>query len=304
MKRIWLLTACLAVLMLANGQVKTERVPFVERDSVLSMDIYTPTETQDSLRPCVVFVFGGGFIRGAKDEKENVAYCRALAERGYVSVAIDYRLGMKGVTKVGVFNYHPLENAIQMAVEDLYAATNYLLEHSDKLGIDTKRIIISGSSAGAITVLQADYELANQMEAAKVLPTDFHYAGVVSFAGAIFSHEGKPDYKRNPAPTLMFHGTNDELVPYKKIQLGQLGFFGSNEIAKQMEKYEFPFYIYRYRDMGHEIASIPMEKNIEDIDRFIKDYVINQYPLRKDITVKDERIKAGKNWKPEDLYKN
>lgn len=304
MKRIWLLTACLAVLMLANGQVKTERVPFVERDSVLSMDIYTPTATQDSLRPCVVFVFGGGFIRGAKDEKENVAYCRALAERGYVSVAIDYRLGMKGVTKVGVFNYHPLENAIQMAVEDLYAATNYLLENSDKLGIDTKRIVISGSSAGAITVLQADYELANQMEAAKVLPTDFRYAGVVSFAGAIFSHEGKPDYKRNPAPTLMFHGMKDELVPYKKIQFGQLGFFGSNEIAKQMEKYEFSFYIYRYRDMGHEIASIPMEKNIEDIDRFIKDYVINQYPLRKDITVKDERIKAGKNWKPEDLYKD
>ena len=60
MKRIWLLTACLAVLMLANGQIKTERVPFVERDSVLSMDIYTPTATQDTLRPCVVFVFGGG----------------------------------------------------------------------------------------------------------------------------------------------------------------------------------------------------------------------------------------------------
>lgn len=46
-----------------------------------------------------------------------------------------------------------------------------------------KRIFLLGSSAGAITVLQADYMLANRTGHALQMPADFRFAGVVSFSG-------------------------------------------------------------------------------------------------------------------------
>lgn len=288
---------------IVKGAVHVENHVFAERDSLLRMDVYLPDNAMDTVRPCIIFVFGGGFITGAKDEPDNVSYCRALADRGYVTVAIDYRLGMKGVTNVGVFNYKPLDKSIQMAVEDLYAATNYVLQQADRWRINPQLIIISGSSAGAITVLQADYELSNRRSIADVLPDDFRYAGVISFAGAIFSHEGKPDYRFNPAPTLFFHGTKDQLVPYNKIQFGNLGFFGSNALAVQFKKYGFPYYIYRYETREHDIASVPMQHNLEDITNFIRDYVVEKYPLQKDLSIKDARLKPlTKTWKRKDLY--
>ena len=74
--------------------------------------------------------------------------------------------------------------------------------------------------------MQAEYEISNGTPWASVLPEGFNYAGVMSFAGAILSREGKVDYEKAPCPTLMMHGTSDVLVPYKQIAVLNLGFFG------------------------------------------------------------------------------
>lgn len=267
--------------------------PFVQRDTlVLSMDVYTPEHLDEPL-PCVLFVFGGGFVFGSKDAAHNVDFCRALCESGYIVAAIDYRLGLKNVKKVGALHVKPLENAIDMAVEDLYAATGYILEHADELQVDTSRIMVCGSSAGAITALQADYELCNRTALAESLPDSFHYAGVIAFAGAVFSREGKPDYRlHKPAPTLMFHGQEDRIVIYDRIRLFNLGFFGSSELAKRFEKYGTPYALYRYRGLGHEVASYPMQYSLPEINRFIREYVLQQLPLKMDAVVYDARWKA------------
>ena len=140
--------------------------PFANRDTqTLQMDIYKgeniDKDTASTSQPCLLFVFGGGFKDGSRDANLYKEYFNYFANKGFTVVSIDYRLGMKGEKAPSLFNYKPMENSISLAVEDIYAATDYLLKNSNELNIDTTKIIISGSSAGAISVLQADYEKRN-----------------------------------------------------------------------------------------------------------------------------------------------
>jgi len=76
-----------------------------------------------------------------------------------------------------------LGKAIDLAVNDLYEATAYLLSEAEELGIAPEHFIDSGSSAGAITSLQVDWCLKNSHELSQILPEHFRYAGVISYAG-------------------------------------------------------------------------------------------------------------------------
>ena len=203
---------------LAAQPTTVEFIQYVN-EAPLKMDIYAPQNTNDlptgqsAYGPIVIFVFGGGFLAGSRNDAIYLPYYNFLTRQGYAVAAIDYRLGLKDSRKPpSLFNRKPLINAISFAVEDLYAATNYLLKHAKTLHIDTTRIMLSGSSAGAITALQADYEKRNNLNNAKVLPVAFQYAAIISFAGAIFSREGKPDYAV----------AADATVPWCQRQLGSL----------------------------------------------------------------------------------
>ena len=225
----------------------------------LFMDVYNPAEgSEDTFmgvrKPTVVFMFGGGFIQGTRDDKSYNSWFRMLTENGYRVISIDYRLGLKGATKVGVAQVNLLDKAIHMAVEDLFCATNFIIENADQLGVDPSAIVISGSSAGAISVMQAEYEIANRTSWASVLPQGFNYAGVMSFSGAILSRKGKVKYQTAPCPTLMLHGTGDNLVPYKQIAFFNLGFFGGGKLVKRFQKFGYDYNMYHFVDYGHEIA--------------------------------------------------
>ena len=77
----------------------------------------------------------------------------------------------------------------------------------------------------------------------------------MSFSGAILSREGKVDYKKlTPAPTLMLHGTADELVPYNQIAVFNLGFFGGGKLVERFKKFDYNFNMFHFIDYGHEIA--------------------------------------------------
>ena len=267
---------------------------YVERDtSSLYMDIYKPTV--EANRCCVIFVFGGGFIGGSRDHKSNVEFAQELVARGYTVACIDYRLGLKNKKMSAVTIVRALDTAIAMAAEDLLDATLFLINNASKFDIDTSKIVICGSSAGAITVLQDDYELSNRTKMAQQIPAGFRYGGVMAFSGAIYSHNGLVKYKNAPAPTLLLHGIDDRLVPYKYIRLGNLGFFGSNSLAKRFKKYGYPYYIRRYETLGHEVAGI-MCHEIELCDQFIHQFVFEKKQKQIDATIFDSDIKQHPLW--------
>lgn len=216
-------------------------------DSLFLDRYYIPAQTaEDSseviLRPCMIFVFGGGFSHGARDREKYLDYFNYLASQGYDVVSIDYRLGLqapfeKQSNNIAFAKYavNRFVSSVDMAVEDLYNATKYVLSKSAEWGIDPSQIFISGSSAGAITVLQAEYELCAGR--CKVLPEDFDYRGAIAFSGAIVLRKGKLDWGRRPCPVFFFHGDGDSNVPFGKVSTPWCSLNGSSRIVASLDDF-------------------------------------------------------------------
>lgn len=281
-KSLYFILSGLIITTLASAQAlePSGSYIFAEKDSTeLFLDFYdaapgSETSVEGKQKPAVIFVFGGGFMSGCRDDKTYKNWFSRLTRDGFKVFSIDYRLGLKGVKKMGIAQRELLENAIQMAVDDLYSATAFICENAAEFGIDPDRIIISGSSAGAITALQAEWERANGKKAAEVLPEGFKYAGVMAFAGGIYSTEGRIRYRQEPAPTLFFHGTSDKIVNYKQIRFSKNRFAGSDIIAKTFSKEGYRHRIYRFKGHGHEIA-IWMDLTYDEQMSFIRTEVMD-----------------------------
>lgn len=172
-----------------------------------------------------------------------------------------------------------MARTISMAVEDLYDATAFIVDKADEWGIDSSQIVACGSSAGAITVLHGEYALCNASPLVQHLPAGFRYAGIVSFAGAIFEMGEELVWASQPAPMMLFHGDADANVPYNVIRESGVGFFGSKYIAGQLRTMNSPYYFYSVENASHVIATAPMDDNRDAIDAFLSKLVVDKEPL-------------------------
>ena len=281
---------------------------YAERDSVkLFLDIYNAAEgavtTVDGKpKPAVLFVFGGGFVIGERDHESYNPWFRALTENGYTVISIDYRLAMKGNTEKGLAVIGAIHRAVEAAVEDLFSATTFLIANAAELGIDPFNMVISGSSAGAMTVLQAEWEISSGGPLAAVLPAGFDYAGVMSFAGAVFSDRGGIRYTSGSAPTLLFHGTDDKIVPYRRnLRIFKLQFSSSPALARFLRRDGSVCSIYRFKGAAHEIAS-SMYRNLKEELQFIETSVIRKENRVVDAMVEDPDIPPFKNLSLKQMY--
>ncbi len=314
MKRIFisaLAVICFGISVAAQDFLSpTSTYLYAQRDTCdLFLDIYQPakgsmTHINGKEKPTVVFMFGGGFITGQRDNESYNKWFRQLTDNGYGVISIDYRLGLKGSNKVGIAQTNLLDKAIHMAVEDLFSATNFIIDNATELGVNPNNLVVSGSSAGAISVIQAEYEIANQTSWAKVLPEGFNYAGVMSFAGAIFSREGKVDFKTEPCPVMMLHGTADAIVPYTQIAVLNLGFFGGGKLVERFKKYDLNYNMYHFVDYGHEIAS-SMDTTMDLQLKFLENNVLQGKKRIVESWISDPDIYKGSSLKSrKDIYGN
>ncbi|MGN1210441.1 MAG: alpha/beta hydrolase [Candidatus Cryptobacteroides sp.] len=268
---------------------------YAHRDTCdLFMDVYEPNSRSDTYfeshtKPTVIYIFGGGFKSGNRSEEWTLPYFKSLTDNGYRVISIDYRLGLKDATSVGITHTAELDKAIHLAVEDLFSATSFIIDNADEMGISPDSLVLCGSSAGAITALQADYEKSRSTICASSLPKGFRYAGIMAFSGGIFTRDWGLKYIDAPAPALLFHGTDDKLVNYKRIKFFNLGFYGTDHIAKQYKRMGVSYNVYRYQGYGHEISSI-MERTLEEQFRFLENNVILGNPVCSDTLVTECEI--------------
>ena len=97
----------------------------------IAVRVYRP-EAKETL-PVLIYFHGGGFVICSLDTHDGE--CRRLANAsGCAVISVDYRLAP--------------ENKYPAAVEDAYAATEYIAEHAAEFGIDPQRIAVGGDSAG------------------------------------------------------------------------------------------------------------------------------------------------------------
>lgn len=270
----------------ANALEKQTLLYSTKGDEALYLDLYQV----DNPKGCVIYAFGGGFYQGARDEERFIPYFQFLNQEGYTVASISYRLGLKNITKdISPTQYAPtLINTIENATEDLLSATLFVLEHADEWGIDKSKIIASGSSSGAIISLQAAYEISIQSKLSSILPENFNYAGIMSFAGAILSVGSIPIWQRPPCPLLLFHGDADTYVPFNSVGILCTNLYGSNYIVNQIKSLNTPYYFYYPENVDHDMASLPLSNYHEEIAYFLHEYI--EQGRRLQITYKIEDL--------------
>ena len=158
------------------------------------------------------------------------------------------------------------------------------------MGINPACIVASGSSAGAISVLQAENYLSNRSGSAKIMPASFNYAGVIAFAGAIYSVLSAPDWDEVPCPIMLFHGDADRNVPYRKATILATGFYGSDYIADQLHKMGATYYFHSAHYRDHILALSPMTDNLDEIADFVTQCVLGGVKMQKTNEVVDPSI--------------
>ena len=113
-------------------------------ETPLMLDVYEPANDTEKNRRAVLFVHGGGFVNGTRNQGYPPVICTLLAKRGYVCFSIDYRLFPSGKER-GTYN-----DAAPKAAKDVDLARKWIFERADEFGIDTTKFAISGGSAGGM----------------------------------------------------------------------------------------------------------------------------------------------------------
>jgi len=126
-------------------------------DPDMLLDVVRPADAAAPL-PLFLWVHGGAFIGGSKDEL--LGYFKVIASHGYVVAAPRYSLAPE--------HHYPTPP------RQLMRALEYLQENADRLGIDPSRIVLGGDSAGA--------HIAAQLGA---LATSPQYADAVGVASTV-----------------------------------------------------------------------------------------------------------------------
>lgn len=167
-------------------------------------------------RPAIVFYFGGGW--NTRHITQFVAYAEYYSKKGFVCFIPNYRVRSTDDTSV------------IDSVEDAQDAFAFIRKHAENYGIDPGRIASAGGSAGGHlaatlgTVTDERNHLLSKANAMvlfnPVLIFDpqkqkhkwymkADYVGIDPYAISPFHH-----IDSEVPPTIIYHGTADELVPY------------------------------------------------------------------------------------------
>lgn len=205
-----------------KGEIKT-----------VDLDIFYPKFSVDSLRrrPLIMLIHGGF---GKEDKTQMHRYCPLLAERGFVVATINFRDGYEGSLGNNIGDSTLLMTTYR-ALQDANAAMRFLVNNSEKYGIDTNAIIVGGRSGGAALSLTLAYM--NQQDFDMLFPwltktlgrldnstndikTTFNISGAVDMWGQILDTSYISSDEAHNIPIIMFHGTADSsLSPYNKSVL-------------------------------------------------------------------------------------
>ena len=262
---------------IAQIQKSTFEYAVVENEK-LYLDVYKNQAAIDNKQPVLIWMHGGGFSVGARDNDVDVRFMKEVAERGYTAVSISYRLLRKD-TETGFGCDCPAEIKRQVfreAAKDFWKAVAYVYQNAKKLKIDTTNIIVGGSSAGAEGVMNAIYlrdwvfEYTNSKEFRDI--DSIPIAGVLSFAGAVVDQ--RYINEDTAVPGLFYHGIKDNLVPYGTAphhycspeRAGYIWLDGAFSVHQKLNELQTPNVLVTYTEGKHEISGVPFN----DLDLLFK----------------------------------
>jgi acetyl esterase/lipase len=248
-------------------------------DRSLQLDLYEPREHPQPV-PAMILIHGGGWKKGQRGIYR--AYCLRLAARGYVAATISYRLSG--------------EAPYPAAVQDAKCAVRWMRASASKHGVDPDKIGVLGASAGGHLSLMVGYtpnipelegegghnDVSSRVQAVIDYygPTDLTVPRlrdadlIVSFLGGKHYEEARAQYcqaspiihiARNTPPTLVLHGTIDELVPVAQ----------SDQLVKKLKESGVPCEYERLEGWPH---AMDLSEDVSNrcwwrVERFLDKYL-------------------------------
>lgn len=255
----------------------------------MGFEFCRPTGAKGKI-PLIIYVHGGGFSAGTHNNQGIQYFAKRLASRGYAVASLSYRLTLKGKDGECEITAAQKKAAIEDASFDILSGIKHILKYDSTFSIDTKKVILVGSSAGGETVLNIVYNY----DYSKILP-DYKFAGVISMSGALISLDNLT--KTNAIPTQLFHGTNDPVVPFntaphylcEQKKDDYLTMYGSETIAKKLKEFGTCYYLFLISGGTHSWAGKPTVSCFGEITDFLYNDVLFPSYVRKTERIVQEK---------------
>jgi acetyl esterase len=240
----------------------------------LRLFIVKPEGWQSSdQRPALIAYFGGGWASG--NVERSIRYAQWAAEYGMIGIAPDYRTRKR-------FGGSPED-----CVADARAAMRWVQAHADELGINPRKIVAHGASAGghlalwtaipttspgpndpAPEIMPAGLILLNPVSDTK----EGGYGGPRRFGNsseralALSVPDQMPE---KMPPTLIFHATADQTVPYaNSVALrDQLHASGNDATLVTFEGLGHAYYSSRWGQGGKQAYTITKADSLAFLQR-------------------------------------
>lgn len=205
----------------------------------LKLDIYYPFFSIEKNYPVIIFVHGGGFVIGEKNDINRFnSVFQAMLREGWAVVSVDYRLLKRDIL-------------FPVSVEDVKDAVWWVVENADIYEFDTDKIGLWGTSAGGNLALLTALTYRNeQSNKDNIIENNYENDSLIDFVLAISSptnllaedfdihkrlvrfyvgnntsteilEKASPIYylnNNNIPPILLAHGSLDLIVPYSQSE--------------------------------------------------------------------------------------
>jgi para-nitrobenzyl esterase len=120
-------------------------------EDCLYLNVWTPADAPNKKLPVLVYFYGGGFIGG--DGSEPRYDGASLAQRGIVTVTVNYRLDVFGfLASPALVAESPKRAAGNYGLLDQHAALEWVRHNIAAFGGDPEQVTIGGESAGSMSV--------------------------------------------------------------------------------------------------------------------------------------------------------
>lgn len=242
-------------------------------DQKLMMDIYVPASAKNAAAPTVVYVHGGGWQAGSRNNSFGGRRdCVPLMSAGFVVISIDYRLAPK--------------DRFPAQIEDVKAAIRFIRANAQRFHVDPARIGAMGESAGGHLVAllgvagpDAGFDVGESLDQSSAVQAVVDIYGVHDLVKLkehkatreivqrVFDDEllkaGSPVtyISRDAPPFLVIHGDKDTIAPVAQSDL----------FVEALKKAGAPVEYIRVKNAQHGFWEVqaPIEPSMKEINEAI-----------------------------------
>lgn len=239
-------------------------------DSRQVLDVFLPAGRSTESTPILLYIHGGGWIDGSKEEFLQFKEAIRISFPDYAFVAINYRL----------FDFTTNANRFPTQENDVIKAINYIKNKTNEWDV-SDQLILAGASAGGHLALLHGYKHQPIGNIKAVIaffpPTDLPSLYSFNLLTQLGLNEllgGSPQDQPNAyldsspssyirsavVPTIIFHGTSDTVVP-----VWQSDIF-TEKLKEVSAKYEYK----RIENQGHGFTDQTYSQAFKDAADFLQ----------------------------------